>query len=86
MAKRPILMTSMASHTPIKVEHFTKMKDGVKIIINDMMNVAVPDQIEYSFQYAEQIEVITDVNTINCEKEPYDYVNICGKVVRLLPR
>jgi hypothetical protein len=84
-AKRPLLMTSVTSRTPVKINRFTKTEDGTKLIINDMTSVTVADQAEYSFQYTEPVEVITDVSTIIEEKDPYNMVNIRGKVVQLTP-
>ena len=42
--KRRMLQDSAASHTPIKLQRFTKMAEGDKVIINDMVNITVPDQ------------------------------------------
>lgn len=77
--------TSVTSRTPVKINRFTKTEDGTKLIINDMTSVTVADQAEYSFQYTEPVEVITDVSTIIEEKDPYNMVNIRGKVVQLTP-
>ncbi|CAB4000908.1 Hypothetical predicted protein [Paramuricea clavata] len=85
MAKRPLLMTSMTSRTPIKVDHFAKTTDGSKVIINDMTSVAVPNQTEYSFQYTEQEDNITFISTVIQGHDPLDIVNVRGKVVKLLP-
>ena len=85
MAKRPLLMTSMTSRTPIKVDRFAKTTDGSKIIINDMTSVAVPNQTDYSFQYTEQEDNITFVSTVIQGHDALDIVNVRGKVVKLLP-
>ena len=50
-----------------------------------MTSVTVADKAEYSFQYTEPVEVITYVSTIIEEKDPYNMVNIRGKVVQLTP-
>jgi hypothetical protein len=84
-AKRPLLMTSVTSRTPVKINRFTKTEDGTKLIINNMTSVTVADQAEYFFQYTEPVEVITDVSTVIEEKDPYNMVNIRGKVVQLTP-
>lgn len=85
IAKRPLLMTSMTSRTPIKVDRFAKTTDGTKLIINDMTSVVIPNQTEYSFQYIEQDDNMTYISTVIQEHDPLDIVNVRGKVVKLLP-
>ena len=51
--KRPLLLESQNNHTPVKLKHFTYTEDRDKIIVNDMTNIAIPQQCEYSFQYDE---------------------------------
>jgi hypothetical protein len=46
--KRPLLVDSVNSHTPLKIQRFTKSSDGKKIIIN-----GIAKQGEYTFQYKE---------------------------------
>jgi ssDNA-binding replication factor A large subunit len=50
-----------------------------------MTSVSVADQAEYSFQYTERAETITDVKTILENEDAYNMVNIHGKVVQLTP-
>ena len=45
-----MLQDSATSHTPIKLQRFTKTAKGDKVIINDMVNITVPDQSVYCFQ------------------------------------
>ena len=82
-AKRVLLMTSMNSRTPVRIDRFAKSQDGLKVIINDMTSVSIPNQTEYSFQYVEQHETITNVEMILKERNPNDWVTIRGKVVKL---
>jgi hypothetical protein len=51
--KRPIFADSARSHTPIKIQRFTKTWDGKKVIINEMTKVAIAQQGDYSFQFQE---------------------------------
>ena len=52
LSKRPLLMESELSRTPVKIKNFTFKHDKSKIVINDMTNISTPQQCEYSFQYA----------------------------------
>ena len=49
--KRQLLMDSKQSHTPLKIQKFTKSATADKIIINDMTKLSMPDQTEYTFQF-----------------------------------
>jgi hypothetical protein len=46
-----MLQDSATSHTPIKLQQFTKTTQGDNVIINDMVKITVPDQSEYCFQF-----------------------------------
>jgi len=84
--KRPLLLESQNNHTPVKLKHFTYTEDGGKIIVNDMTNIAIPQQCEYSFQYDEttllQGEPITILDILNTRKE-WDVVTIRGKILNV---
>ena len=51
--KRQLLMSSENSHTPLKIQKYTRSADGQKVIINDMTRISTPDQTEYDFQFKE---------------------------------
>jgi hypothetical protein len=82
-AKHRLLIKSETSHTPVKINRFTKTDDGSKLIINNMTSVSVADQAEYSFQYTERAETITEVKTILEDEDAYNMVNICSGVIKL---
>ena len=42
--KRPLLLESQKNHTTVKLKHFTYTKDRDKVIVNDMTNIAIPQQ------------------------------------------
>ena len=46
-------MSSENSHTPLKIQKYTRSADGQKVIINDMTRISTPDQTEYDFQFKE---------------------------------
>ena len=68
-SKRPLLLDSQNNHNPVKLKHFTYTEDRDKFIVNDMTNIAIPQQCEYSFQYDEstllQSEPITILDILN---------------------
>ena len=84
--KRPLLLESQNNHTPVKLKHFTYTDDRDKIIVNDMTNIAIPQQCEYSFQYDEtallQDEPITILDILNTHKE-WDIVSVRGKILNV---
>ena len=84
--KRPLLLESQNNHTPVKLKHFTYTEDRDKIIVNDMTNIAIPQQCEYSFQYDEttllQGEPITILDILNTHKE-WDVVTVRGKILNV---
>ena len=84
--KRPLLLESQNNHTPVKLKHFTYTEDRNKIIVNDMTNIAIPQQCEYSFQYDEstllQGEPITILDILNTRKE-WDVVTVRGKILNV---
>ena len=49
--KSQMLEDSATTHSPVKLQWFTKTGEGYKFIITDMVNITVPDQSEYSFQF-----------------------------------
>ena len=51
--KRQLLMSSENSHTPLKIQKYTRSADGQKVIINDTTRISTPDQTEYDFQFKE---------------------------------
>ena len=84
--KRPLLLESQNNHTPVKLKHFTYTEDRDKIIVNDMTNIAIPQQCEYSFQYDEstllQSELITILDILNTRRE-WDVVTVRGKILNV---
>ena len=84
--KRPLLLESQNNHTPVKLKHFTYTEDRDKIIVNDMTNIAFPQQCEYSFQYDEstllQSELITILDILNTRRE-WDVVTVRGKILNV---
>ena len=84
--KRPLLLESQNNHTPVKLKHFTYTDDRDKIIVNNMTNIAIPQQCEYSFQYDEtallQDEPITILDILNTHKE-WDIVSVRGKILNV---
>lgn len=81
--KRPLLSDSVTSHTPLKIQRFTKTSDGQKLIINDMTKVSIANQSEYSFQYKPLDFKVSAVKEILESCEEWDTVCIRGKAVHL---
>ena len=82
--KRPLLLESEKSHTPVKIARFTYMSEGDKIIINDMTKVSFPSQNEYAFQYEEQPSTpakSTPIADILSSSSEWDCVTLYGKAV-----
>ena len=77
--KRPLLLESQNNRTPVKLKHFTYTEDRDKIIVNDMTNIAIPQQCEYSFQYDDTTllrgEPSTILDILNTHKE-WDVVSV----------
>ena len=83
LSKRPLLMESELSRTPVKIKNFTFTHDKSKIVINDMTNISTPQQCEYSFQYADiplPLNTTTVLDVYNNNKE-WDMVTVRGKVL-----
>ena len=87
--KRPLLLESQNNRTPVKLKHFTYTEDRDKIIVNDMTNIAIPQQCEYSFQYDDttllQGEPSTILDILNTHKE-WDVVSVRGKILNVKDR
>ena len=47
--KHLLLVDSANSHTPLKIQRFTKSSDGKKLIINEMTRVGIANQGEYTW-------------------------------------
>ncbi|KAK3746515.1 hypothetical protein QZH41_007955 [Actinostola sp. cb2023] len=82
--KRPLLMDSEESHTPLKIKCFTYTPDK-KLIINDMTNLTLPDQTEYSFQFkaTQSPKPPTQIQDIFNSSTEFDKIILCGKVLNL---
>ena len=82
--KRPLLLQSQESRTPIKLHQFTYTEDKQKVIVNDMTQISVPNQCEYAFQYDEsthqQCEPITILELLNTCNE-WEMATVQGKVL-----
>ena len=81
--KRLLLSDSVTSHTPLKIQRFTNMSDGQKLIINDMTKVSIANQSEYSFQYKPLDFKVSAIKEILESCEEWDTVCIRGKAVHL---
>ena len=83
--KRPILADSARSHTPIKIQRFTKTADGEKVIINKMTKVGIAQQGDYSFQFEELDNSlkISSIKEILESREEWENVSMCGKAVHV---
>ena len=80
--KRQLLSDSEQSHTPVKIQKFTKTETGDKIIINDMTKLCTPDQTEYGFQFENIVnpgDQIISIEEIVNNREPSDSVALRGK-------
>ena len=83
--KRPILADSARSHTPIKIQRFTKTADGEKVIINEMTKVGIAQQGDYSFQFEEldnSLKILS-IKEILESREEWENVSMCGKAVHV---
>ena len=73
----------------MKLKHFTYTEDRDKIIVNDVTNIAIPQQCEYSFQYDDttllQGEPSTLLDILNTHKE-WDVVSVRGKILNVKDR
>jgi len=83
LAKRPLLIESESTRTPVKLKNFTFTQDKSKIVINDMTNISIPRQSEYSFQFAdirspENTATVFDVYNNYSE---WDTVTVRGKIL-----
>ena len=88
--KRPLLLQSQETRTPIKITDYTYTADNQKIVFNDMTHITSPNQCEYSFQYAEvksrKENPVTILEVFNSKKE-WDVVKVKGKIINAeLPR
>ena len=83
--KRPLLLESQNNHTPVKLKHFTYTKDRDKNIVNDMTNIAIPQQCEYSSQHETTLlqgKPITILDILNTHKQ-WDIVIVRGKILKV---
>ena len=84
--RSPLLLESQNNHTPESLKHFTYTEDKIKIIVNDMVNIPIPQQCEYSFQCDEstllQIEPITILDILDTRKE-WDVVTVSEKALNV---
>ena len=80
-----MLQSSANSHTPIKLQRFTKTAQGDKIIINDMANITTPDQSEYCFQFKnleDSLKILT-VKEILDSGDQWQTVSLCAKAIHV---
>jgi hypothetical protein len=75
--KRQLLSDSEQSHTPLKIQKFTKTETGDKIIINDMTKL-------YGFQFENIVnpgDQIIPIEEIVNNREPSESVALQGKAI-----
>ena len=85
LSKRPLLIESESSRTPVKIKNFTFTEDKSKIVINDMTNITTPQQCEYSFQFSDissPQNTATVLEVYNNHRE-WDTVTIRGKILNV---
>ena len=85
LTKRPLLLQSQHSHTPIKIKNFTFTDDKSKLVVNDITNISTPQPGEYSFQHAKITptqNTVTVLDVFNSKKE-WDTVTIRGKILSI---
>ena len=81
--KRPLLVDSVNSHTPLKIQRFTKSSDGEKLIINDLTKVGIAKQGEYTFRYKELDFKTWPIEEILESADEWDNVSLRGKAIHV---
>ena len=81
--KRPLLVDSANSHTPLKIQRFTKSSDGKKLIINEMTRVGIANQGEYTFQYKELGFKTLSIRQILESSNEWDTVSLRAKAIHV---
>ncbi len=83
--KRPLLVNSVDSHTPVKIQWYTFTSEGQKVIINDMTTISSPNQTEYTFQFEEEPVVSKELTVISSitSLDEWDLVTVVAKVVHV---
>ncbi len=73
------------SHTPVKLQRFTKTTEGDKLIINDMVKITIPDQSEYCFQFKsmEQLVKMVTIKEILDLSDEWQIVSLCAKAIHV---
>ena len=78
-------MDSENSHTPLKIQKYTRSADGQEVIINDMTNISTLDQTEYGFQFKQIEDSRTKVASVNEVLTPsfkeWDILAVRGKIL-----
>ena len=86
-SKRQLLVDSANSHTPLKIQKYTKSVDGEKLIINDMTRISTPDQTEYAFQFKEIEDKRTKTVFLNeifeANFKEWDIMAVRGKILHV---
>ena len=83
--KRQMLQDCANSHTPVKLQRFTKTTEGDKLIINDMVKITIPDQSEYCFQFKsmEQLVKMVTIKEILDLSDEWQIVSLCAKAIHI---
>ena len=84
--KRQFLVDNEQSHTPLKIQKFTKSAVGDKVIINDMTKLSSPDLTECTFQFdkiANPGDQIVPIQEILNNRELSDRVALRGKAIHV---
>ena len=83
--KRPLLVNSVDSHTPVKIQRYTFTSDGQKVIINDMTTISSPNQTDYTFQFEEEPVVSKEPTVISSitSLDEWDLVTVVAKAVHV---
>ena len=80
-AKRKILEEHETKRAPKKITRYTKSADKTKIVINHKTLLTKPDEMEYTFQYCDDIDhpvtQLGDLMTDDASKE--DNISVCAK-------
>ena len=79
----PLLVNSANSHTPLKIQRFTKSSDGKKLIINEMTRVGIANQGEYTFQYKELSFKTSSIRQILESSNEWDSVSLRAKAIHV---
>ena len=83
--KRKLLHEHETKRAPIKISRYMKSGDKTKIVINDKTLLAKPDDMDYTFQYYNDVDQpvtpLSDLLKDNASKE--DNITVCAKVVIL---